>query len=586
MKKILSILLVVLGVAIATPTLAYTVQRGENLSVIARANNTTWQNLAQINNIKSPYLIRVGQNLIVDPTFNLGARTEESGWKQNSGSSVLDNNLSSAKPSTDLGADLGDENYRWNNLFLGGAFAIDSTATQTIYVSNTGTDSITCGSITDKCQTVTYALDKVGTFSGSNVTVQVSDGTYTVDNYTFALRLRTDRTGLADYSISIIGNTTTPANVIFQASTSTNDLFLANDPNLKLYVEGITITNGFRGFNFNHSNLFLKSVNISCLYSSLVVFENKSYGEYFDSSYGGSFDYSCSSSSFPSLLNISDSRFRYSEDRLTLSNTGGQAVFVSDNGRFDFTNNALIATVTGGASGGLRVFTVGGTTRGSNGLFLRGAWTISNFTRTSGSTTGVGIGVARDGIVSIVAGTTMSFSTTTNPVVLDEGAKLLSGNANSDTFTFNNTSTTLTMRPGSFIYENSTLTNTTTYSKNSFSGVDYIYSNDYWYGQLASTNTWSGQNKWPIRTATTSISVLTTDYAILCDATAGTVSFNFPSASLTTGQVFRLKKVDASANECIMTASSGNIDGVASKSISSQNDSVDLISDSSNYYIY
>ena len=41
------------------------VKAGETLSSIARLYNTTWQNLAKINNLKNPDLINIGQKLII-----------------------------------------------------------------------------------------------------------------------------------------------------------------------------------------------------------------------------------------------------------------------------------------------------------------------------------------------------------------------------------------------------------------------------------------------------------------------------------------------------------------------------------------
>ena len=52
----------------ATRTATYTVQKGDNLTTIARVHNTTWNILAKVNNIKNPNLILIGQTLRVTPT--------------------------------------------------------------------------------------------------------------------------------------------------------------------------------------------------------------------------------------------------------------------------------------------------------------------------------------------------------------------------------------------------------------------------------------------------------------------------------------------------------------------------------------
>ena len=50
---------------IAAKTIVYTVVRGDTLSGIAKKLKTTWQRLAQVNGIRNPNLIFVGQKLIV-----------------------------------------------------------------------------------------------------------------------------------------------------------------------------------------------------------------------------------------------------------------------------------------------------------------------------------------------------------------------------------------------------------------------------------------------------------------------------------------------------------------------------------------
>ncbi|MGL5085898.1 MAG: LysM peptidoglycan-binding domain-containing protein, partial [Clostridium sp.] len=48
-----------------TPSVTYTVQPGDTLSGIAYDYGTTWQHLAQLNNLSDPNLIFPGQVLIV-----------------------------------------------------------------------------------------------------------------------------------------------------------------------------------------------------------------------------------------------------------------------------------------------------------------------------------------------------------------------------------------------------------------------------------------------------------------------------------------------------------------------------------------
>ena len=53
--------------------MAYTVQKGDTLSKIAKQNNTTVDELVRLNNIRNPNLIRTGQ------TLNLGSGSTDAG---------------------------------------------------------------------------------------------------------------------------------------------------------------------------------------------------------------------------------------------------------------------------------------------------------------------------------------------------------------------------------------------------------------------------------------------------------------------------------------------------------------------------
>lgn len=58
--------------------MAYTVQRGDTLSKIAKQNNTTVDELARLNNIRNPNLIRVGQTLNLGGTSTGSSNTTAS----------------------------------------------------------------------------------------------------------------------------------------------------------------------------------------------------------------------------------------------------------------------------------------------------------------------------------------------------------------------------------------------------------------------------------------------------------------------------------------------------------------------------
>ncbi len=62
---ILGILISAVGVSAQTSTIYYVVQPGDTLANIAARYGTTWQAIAQANNLANPNLIYVGQTLVI-----------------------------------------------------------------------------------------------------------------------------------------------------------------------------------------------------------------------------------------------------------------------------------------------------------------------------------------------------------------------------------------------------------------------------------------------------------------------------------------------------------------------------------------
>lgn len=81
--------------------------------------------------------------------------------------------------------------------------------------------------------------------------------------------------------------------------------------------------------------------------------------------------------------------------------------------------------------------------------------------------------------------------------------------------------------------------------------------------------------------------VSSTDDIVNCDATSAGFSITLPAASSNAGKVFRIKKVDSSANVVtIARAGSDTIDGATSFTLISQYESATVISDGTNWYLY
>jgi hypothetical protein len=80
MKKVLILLALLL---IPSAVFGYTVKSGDTLSEIASYFGTTWQNLAEINNIANPNLIFVGQQINTDTMLGVAIPRPEIGYDKN-----------------------------------------------------------------------------------------------------------------------------------------------------------------------------------------------------------------------------------------------------------------------------------------------------------------------------------------------------------------------------------------------------------------------------------------------------------------------------------------------------------------------
>ncbi len=77
-----------------------------------------------------------------------------------------------------------------------------------------------------------------------------------------------------------------------------------------------------------------------------------------------------------------------------------------------------------------------------------------------------------------------------------------------------------------------------------------------------------------------------TDDVIPCDATSAGFTVNLPAAAGVAGKVFAIKKTDASANVITVDGnSSETIDGATTKTLTIQYESIQIVSDGSNWHI-
>lgn len=110
------------------------------------------------------------------------------------------------------------------------------TADRTYYVATTGNDANDCLAIGTPCLTPQHAVDlataNVDTGTFYNVNVQLADGTYTG-------LVNMARPLVGGGRLTLVGNTGTPANVIY--SVTSNDAITASNPGVRLYVSGMEL---------------------------------------------------------------------------------------------------------------------------------------------------------------------------------------------------------------------------------------------------------------------------------------------------------------------------------------------------------
>lgn len=90
--------------------------------------------------------------------------------------------------------------------------------------------------------------------------------------------------------------------------------------------------------------------------------------------------------------------------------------------------------------------------------------------------------------------------------------------------------------------------------------------------------------KFPIRTESSHYTASLTDYTILVDTTSANVGVMLPSASLGDSKIYNVKKINA-FNTVIVNTAAGTIDGDATRSLTSNYESLTFHSDGTNWHI-
>ena len=89
-----------------------------------------------------------------------------------------------------------------------------------------------------------------------------------------------------------------------------------------------------------------------------------------------------------------------------------------------------------------------------------------------------------------------------------------------------------------------------------------------------------------ITTETSVYTVLSTDHTILADATGGAFGVDLPTAVGIAGKIYRIKKIDSSANAVTVDPDGAEtIDGDSDLDLTFEGESVDIVSDNANWHV-
>jgi len=95
-----------------------------------------------------------------------------------------------------------------------------------------------------------------------------------------------------------------------------------------------------------------------------------------------------------------------------------------------------------------------------------------------------------------------------------------------------------------------------------------------------------GATRGAFRSVTTSGSVVSGDYFLICDATAGAITLTLPPAALVAGRIYVFKRINAGANTVTVDAyASETIDGAATHVLPPQWNSITIISNGTAWFI-
>ena len=89
-----------------------------------------------------------------------------------------------------------------------------------------------------------------------------------------------------------------------------------------------------------------------------------------------------------------------------------------------------------------------------------------------------------------------------------------------------------------------------------------------------------------VTSTTTALTLTSSHYTVLCNASGGTFTITLPTAVGISGRIYNIKKTDSSGNAILIDGNGvETIDGDLTKSLNLQNESITIQTDGSNWYI-
>ena len=94
-----------------------------------------------------------------------------------------------------------------------------------------------------------------------------------------------------------------------------------------------------------------------------------------------------------------------------------------------------------------------------------------------------------------------------------------------------------------------------------------------------------GATRGTYRSVTATGNVVSGDYLLICDATAGAITMTLPPAALVPGRIYVFKRINSGANAVIVDPSGAEtIDGAATYTLSAQWNSVTIMSNGTAWF--